>query len=127
MDTMEAMMPVTRGLKLYVEARKRITGKWNWRDAKVFCLTHFDTTHQQDMERILAIQECECWPYVMVYDKPTAPSITRRLQRWTNNAIADAASTDFEDYQRRSYKRVIYDWEQDKKETVDQWLDRLLK
>lgn len=126
MDTMESMEPVKRGLKLYVEAKKRITGKWNWRYAKVFCLTHFDTTHLQDMLRVKAIQECECWPYVMIYDKPSAPAITRRLQRWTNNPMAYASAKDFDDYQRYKYKRVINWWEPDKKETTQQYLDRIL-
>ena len=126
MDSMAAMEPVARGLRTYVEACKRINGKWNWRNAKVFCLTNFDTTHEQDMMRIRAIQECECWPYVMIYNKPSAPSITRRLQRWTNNPAAYAASTDFVDYQRHTYKKVIYAWERDKKESESEWLDRLL-
>lgn len=126
MDTMAAMEPVARGLKLYVEACKRNWGKWNWRRAKVFCLTNFDTTFEQDMMRIRKIQECECWPYVMIYNKPSAPAITRRLQRWTNNPMAYASSSDFTDYQQHTYKKVIYWWERDKKESESQWLDRLL-
>lgn len=106
MDSMQAMEPVKRGLKLYVEAYKKIKGKWNWRNAKVFCLTNFDTTHEQDMERVRAIQECECWPYIMVYNKETAPKITRRLQRYTNNPIVYASAKDFEDYQLKTYKQT---------------------
>ena len=126
MDTMESIKPVEKGLRLYVEACKRIRGKWNYRRAKVFVLTNYDTTHEQDMERIKVIQNCECWPYVMIYNKPSAPTITRRLQRWTNNPICYAMSTDFEDYQRHKYKKVIYGWERDKNETASSWLDRLL-
>ena len=104
MDSMEALVPVERGLRLYVEACKRIKGKWNWRKAKVFCLTNFDTTHEQDMQRIKVIQDCDCWPYVMIYNKPSAPQITKRLQRWTNNAITYAKAKDFDDYQSWVYK-----------------------
>ena len=107
MDSMSAMAPVSRGLKLYVEACKRVNGKWNWRYAKVFCLTNFDTTHEEDMERIKVIQECECWPYVMIYNKPSAPSVTKRLQRWTNFPAAYAISKDFDEYQRHTYKHVL--------------------
>lgn len=107
MDTMEALEPVKKGLKLYVDACKRLRGKWNWRDAKVFCLTNFNTTHEQDMERIKAIQECECWPYVMIYNKPSARAITRRLQRWTNSAVVYGTTNDFTEYQRHTYKTVI--------------------
>lgn len=107
MDSMGVMEPVKRGLKLYVDACKRIKGRWNWRYAKVFCLTNFDTTFEQDMERIKAIQECECQPYVMIYNKPSAPPILRRLQRWTNNTICYAKTKDFYEYQKFSYKKVL--------------------
>lgn len=107
MDSMDSMIPVQRGLQLYVDACKRIKGKWNWRNAKVFCLTNFDTTHEQDMQRIKAIQACECWPYTMIYNKPSAPKITKRLQRWTNGAQAYATTKDFYEYQKYTYKRVL--------------------
>lgn len=109
MDSMKVVEPVVRGLKLYVDACKRIKGKWNWRNAKVFCLTNFNTTHEQDMERIKAIQECECWAYVMIYNKPSAPPITRRLQRWTNNAIMYGKTHDFYEFQKHCYKEVLYE------------------
>lgn len=126
MDTMSALEPVKRGLKLYVDAYRQQHGKWDWRNAKVFCLTNFDTTHEQDMERVKVIQECECQPYVMIYNKPSARAITRRLQRWTNNTALYAKYRDFIEYQRDNYKAVIESWQRDKKETVSQWLDRLL-
>ena len=107
MDSMKAVEPVKRGLKLYVDACKKIKGKWNWRNARVFCLVNFDTTHKEDLERIKVIQDCECWPYVMIYNKPSAPAITRRLQRWTNNAMLYARAKTFEDYQRFNYKSII--------------------
>lgn len=106
MDSINGMDAVKRGLSLYVDACKRLKGKWNWRDAKVFCLTNFNTTHEQDMLRIKAIQNCECWPYVMIYNKPSASQITRRLQRWTNNALCYATYKDFETYQRDTYKSL---------------------
>ena len=107
MDTMESLLPVKKGLQMYVDACKRIKGKWNWRNARVYCLTNFDTTFAQDMQRIKAIQECECWPYVMIYNKPSAPSITRRLQRWTNFPAAYAMTKDFYEYQKMTYKNVL--------------------
>lgn len=112
MDSMASVEPVSRGLKMYVDAYKRIHGKWRWRDCKVFVLTNFDTTYEQDIERIRVIQSCECWPYIMIYNKPTAPKITRRLQRWTNSALFYSQAKDFIDFQRHSverhdYKRVI--------------------
>ena len=107
MDTMESLEPVKRGLQMYVEAYKWVKGKWDWRNARVYCLTNFNTTHAEDMMRIRAIQECECWPYVMIYNKPSAPPITRILQRWTNFPAAYAMTKDFDEYQRKTYKKVL--------------------
>ncbi len=106
MDSIKQMDGVKRGLKRYIDAYKRKHGRWNWRYAKVFVLTNYDTTHEQDMQRIHAIQECECQPYVMIYNKPSAPLITRRLQQWTNNNIRYAMAKDFEDFQKTKFKNV---------------------
>lgn len=57
--------------------------------------------------RIAAIQECECQPYVMIYHKPSASPITRRLQRWTNSTMLYAKTQDFIEYQRMNYKTVL--------------------
>ena len=57
MDSMDSMEAVKRGLRLYVEAYKEQKGSWDWRNAKVFCLTNFNTTHEQDMERIRSIHD----------------------------------------------------------------------
>lgn len=108
MDSMKSLKPVSRGLRLYVDACRRIKGKWNWRNAKVFCLTNFDTTFQEDMLRIKTIQECECQPYVMIYNKPSASPILRRLQRWTNNTLFYAKTKDFYEYQRQQCQRHVY-------------------
>lgn len=109
MDTMQQIDSVKRGLQLYVDACKRNSSKiWSWRRAKVFVLTNFNTTFEQDMERIRIIQECECQPYVMIYNKPSAPKIIKRLQRWTNNTLAYSSAKDFYDYQRFTYKEVLY-------------------
>lgn len=105
MDTMKDMHKVACGIGKYVAACKEINGKWNWRNAKVFVLTNFDTTHDDDMKRIHLIQDLECWPYVMIYNKYTAPQITRRLQRWTNSAAIYASFKDFDEYQRTTYKK----------------------
>lgn len=105
MDTMKDMSKVANGIREYVAACKEINGKWNWRNAKVFVLTNFDTTHDEDIKRIRLIQELECWPYVMIYNKYSSPQITRRLQRWTNSPAIYASFKDFDEYQRKTYKK----------------------
>lgn len=98
MDTMQCVSAVASGIKKYVDAVTRIKGKWNPRWARVFCLTNFNTTHAQDMERIEKIRELGCWPYVMIYNKPSAPMVTRKLQRWTNSPFVYFSTSNFEDF-----------------------------
>lgn len=78
---------------------KELTG-WDKRKLTVYVLTNFDTTIEQDLERIYTLRDLGYWPYVMVYDKEhTKPTDTvRRLQRWVNNRIIFDRVTRFEDY-----------------------------
>lgn len=55
------------------------------RRLRVYVLTNFNTTHEQDLERIYKLQEVGYDPYIMIYDKYNAPKLTRHLQRWCNN------------------------------------------
>ena len=108
MDTMQSMEPVKKGLKLYQEAVIRKKGKMNWRQGTVFMLTNFDTSFEQDMERVKAIQECGFRPYVMIYNKPSASQKLKRLQRWTNNVYVYAKCKTFEEYQKHYFGEIIY-------------------
>ena len=67
---------------------REITG-WNKNNARptVFILTNFNTTFEQDIERIQFCRSLEWSPYPMIYDKEHADPIYRRLQRWCNNFI----------------------------------------
>lgn len=67
------------------------------RDVRVYVLTNYNTTIEQDLDRIYTIREIGFDSYVMIYDKPHAPRIVRRLQRWCNNKYI-FRSCDFEDY-----------------------------
>lgn len=78
---------------------KELTG-WDKRKLTVYVLTNFDTTIEQDLERIYTLRGLGYWPYVMVYDKEhTRPTDTvRRIQRWVNmRAVFDRVER-FEDY-----------------------------
>lgn len=78
---------------------KEIT-QWDKRKLAVYVLTNFNTTHEQDLERIYTLKELGYWPYVMIYEKEKLPRghITRRLQRWVNmRAVFDTVPR-FEDY-----------------------------
>lgn len=68
------------------------------RDIGVYVLTNYNTTHEQDLERIYKLKELDLTPYVMIYDKGHAPQQTRYLQRWCNNRFIFRACDRFEDY-----------------------------
>ena len=70
----------------------------NFRKRKVYVLTNFDSTHEQDLYRVETLRQMGYDPYVMVYDRPNAPKITRHLQRWVNNKWIFRSVPDFADY-----------------------------
>lgn len=78
---------------------KQITG-WDYRKMVVYILTNFDTTLEQDLERIYTLRDIGYNPYVMIYDKEHVKrgSDLRRLQRWVNSRVAFAAVKKFEDF-----------------------------
>lgn len=78
---------------------KEITD-WDKRKMPVYVLCNFNTTHQQDLERIYALRDLGYWPYVMIYEKEKLPKghITRRLQRWVNMRAIFESIPRFEDY-----------------------------
>lgn len=72
--------------------------KTDGRHLRVYVLTNFNTTHEQDLERVYKLKALDYDPYVMVFDKPNAPKATRNLQRWCNNKFIFRAVDRFEDY-----------------------------
>lgn len=71
---------------------------FDMRRLRVYVLTNFDSTHEQDLYRIYKLREMGYDPYVMIYEKETAPRKTRSLQRWVNNKIIFRSVERFEDY-----------------------------
>ena len=65
---------------------------------KVYVLTNFNSTHEQDLERVYRLRDIGYDPFVMVYEKWNAPKETRRLQRWCNNKVIFRAEPDFAKY-----------------------------
>lgn len=65
---------------------------------KVYVLTNFNSTHEQDLERVYRLRDIGYDPFVMVYEKWNAPKETRRLQRWCNNKVIFRAELDFAKY-----------------------------
>lgn len=71
----------------------------------VYVLTNYNSTMEQNLHRIYVLRDLGFNPYVMVYDKPSAPKEIRRLQRWRNNRIVFNKCPKFEDFdpERRTY------------------------
>lgn len=78
---------------------KEITG-WGARKTCVYVLTNFNTTIEQDLERVYTLRDLNYDPYVMIYNKENTKSgdEVRRLQRWVNNKRIFKTVTRFEDY-----------------------------
>ena len=64
----------------------------------VFILTNYNSTHVEDLMRIYAVRDLNYDPYIMIYNRDTAPKQTRQLQRWVNNRRIFRAVNTFEEY-----------------------------
>lgn len=78
---------------------KEVTG-WDYRKMSVYVLTGFNTTLEQDLERVYTLRDLGYSPYVMIYDKYKLRKgdLLKRLQRWVNSRYAFAVCKRFEDY-----------------------------
>lgn len=78
----------------------------NERNLVVYVLCNYDTTIEQDLERIYTLREMGYWAYVMLYDKEHIPKghILKKLARWVNNRFVFAKCERFEDYLNGSDK-----------------------
>lgn len=85
-------------LKLFREVYER-KKKWNEHGKIVFVLVNFDTTQEQDLERIYTLRELGYWAFVMIYDKENCTDrFYKDLARWANNRKIFAVCKTFEEY-----------------------------
>lgn len=96
-DRMKDEAAVMAGLGLWAKHSRR---KYHGKLAGVFVLTNFETTHEEDVYRVEALKAMGFDPYVMIYDKPSAPAETKRLQRYANNKFI-FNRTSWEDYNKK--------------------------
>ena len=66
----------------------------------VYVLTNFNSTFEEDLERVYKIRSVGMAPYIMIYEKKTAPKNLKQLARWVNNRFIWFANLEskFEDY-----------------------------
>lgn len=102
-DKMRDERTVLRGLKLYASMATQKPHGWF---GAVYVLTNFDTTTDEDLFRIYTLRDLGYAPYVMIYEKETAPPETRRLQQWCNNRVIFMKCKNFEDFDDRTRGRT---------------------
>lgn len=93
-DFMSETDAVLKGLELYA----KIGTVKDERKRRVYVLTNFDTAHSDDLYRVETLRKMGYDPYVMIYNKPSAPRETRRLQRYVNNKFIWRSCESFEKY-----------------------------
>nr|DAF66243.1 MAG TPA: hypothetical protein [Caudoviricetes sp.] len=78
---------------------QELTGWGRWK-MTVYVLCGFNTTLEQDLERIYTLRDLGYSPYVMIYEKYKLRrgDDLLRLQRWVNSRFIFAAVKRFEDY-----------------------------
>lgn len=106
-DLMKNEKQIIKGLKMFKKY-----SKIDSRNTIVYILTNFNTTHEEDLYRINAVEDAGYTPDVRIYRKETAPKITRYLQRWCNNRIL-YRSTSFEDFVPLKNGKTIKDMKKD--------------
>ena len=72
-----------------LRAFKEYTG-WDIRKMGVYVLVGYNSTLEEDLERIYTLRELGYWPYVMVYNKEKLPAghVLKKLQRWVNMRLS---------------------------------------
>ena len=91
-DLMKNEVRILQGLKTFAKYYTKDN-----RHKRVYILTNFNTTLQEDYYRVKKVIELGYSPYVMIYQKGTQPKFLTDLQRWANNMFLFRTMI-FEDY-----------------------------
>lgn len=102
-DLMKNEERIISGLKTFAKYYKK-----DERSKRVYVLTNFDTTPQEDYYRVKRVEELGYTPYVMIYQKGTHPKFLTDLARWCNSMYIHR-STSFEEYMPRKDRKLIKD------------------
>lgn len=85
----------------------RTKHKPHGRVGTVYILTNFGSTTEEDLHRIYTLDALGYDPYVMIYNKPSAPLEVRRLQAWCNNKRLFRSCRKFSDVRFKENKLAI--------------------
>lgn len=73
----------------------------DYRKKTVYVLTNYNSTMEENLYRIYTLRDLDYSPFVMIYNKPSAPREIRLLQRWCNNKFIFRSEPDFYKYDPR--------------------------
>jgi hypothetical protein len=79
----------------------------NYRKKRVYILTNFNTNFEFDLYRVETLKKIGYDPYVMIYEKETAPKNIRRLQRYVNSKYIFNSCKSFSEYLKIEKSKVI--------------------
>ena len=108
-DRYEDRKVVLRKLRLFREWWER-NHRWSEHNMIVYVMTNFDTTVEQDLERIYKLRDMGYWAYVMVYDREHADATHRSMARWCNNRRIFADCERFENYKRHNKQQLTFNF-----------------
>ena len=89
---------VLEKLKEFAELSKL---KLNAHNSIIYTIVNFDTTFDQDLERIYTLRAMGYWAYVMIYNKAHCDKKYKQLARWVNNRFIFAKCERFKDYENK--------------------------
>lgn len=101
-DDIRQKRSVLRGLELFQEYYTNKFKKGH--QAQVYVLCNYNNTREQELERIYTLRDMGYTPYVMVYNKESAPRYYKSLQRWCNCRAIFSKCEKFEDYDWKKAK-----------------------
>jgi hypothetical protein len=71
---------------------------YDYRKLTVYVLTNYNSSHAEDVYRVETLKTLGYSPYVMIYNRDSAPRQTRQLQRYANNKIILRTCPTFGEY-----------------------------
>lgn len=94
-DKMDQSKIIIKNLAIFKQSTE-----FDFRKLRVYVLTNFDTTEEENLYRIYKLKELGYDPYIMVFDKQHAPRRAKQMQRWVNNKFIfrSGQAETFEDY-----------------------------
>lgn len=94
-DGMNQRKLIERKLKEFKEATKIKSRK-----TRVYILTNFNTTIEEDLYRVYKTVELGYDPFIMIYKKFKANKVLKDIARWVNNKFVFRSCKTFEEYKK---------------------------